>query len=86
MITLCLGEITVNREDFGDKFIANYICQFYDAVATSNQNECLCRNNGTFILLKNGSINCYYETKSFAGMTQLFITFTGTSEAFFPKS
>ena len=31
------GDITVNPEASGDTFIANYTCQFYDVVATSNQ-------------------------------------------------
>ena len=70
MVKLYLGDITVNREASGDKFIANYTCQFYNAAATSNQNECLCRNNGengTLIVLQNRSINCYYKAQSFAG-------------------
>lgn len=77
MIKSYFGDITVNREASGDTFIASYTCQFYDAVATSNQNECVCRNirkNGTLIALQNRSINCYYEAQSFSGKKLPFPT------------
>ena len=70
VIKTYLGDIAVNREASGDKFIASYECNLYNAVATSNQNECLCRNNednGTLIQLQNQSIICFYEMQSFSG-------------------
>ena len=70
VIKTYLGDITVNREASGDKFIAPYECTFYNGVATSTRNECMCRNNednGTLIQLQNGSVICYYEFESFSG-------------------
>lgn len=68
MIKSYFGDITVNREASGDTFIANYTCQFYNVVATSNQNECVCRNirkNGTLIVLQNRSINVIMKRSHF---------------------
>ena len=79
VIKTYLGDITVSREASGDKFIVPYECNFYNAVATSNQNECLCRNNednGTLIQLQNGTIICYYEVQSFSGKILLSRTLT----------
>ena len=88
MIKSHLGDITVSREDSGDKFISNYKCHFYNAVSTLNQNECLCRingDNGTLILLNDGSIICHYETKPFAGKTYFYLhqTIQKNFKAFF---